>query len=316
MKKVPKLAIVVDGSLPRENPPVNVDAVVPFWVNFSIFRGSRWVKESRSQEEFTQVEFFRIQEDSKDLPTTSQPNSEDFLRTFLTLEEEGFEQILVLVVPESKSGTFVSAVRAKERLENEYPRSKIEIEVFDTGITASGVEFMAEVAIKARDEGEPLAEILDKLNGLRPKIELFLALDTIRYLGASGRVDSLADHRIKETMRRYMRHWGSRLVSILGKSPKLLVLFREGEERSISFSRHFESVVDNMFREIRHRVNEEGKRIRRVYVLHSRAPDQASRLVRRLREFHDGEISERQVIPLALLSITGPTLVAAFCVYE
>src|SRR3989344_6775467 len=107
MEEVRDPAIVVDGSLP-EGTTVPVDAIVPFYVTYRDPVSGEW--DDRLQTELSVGEFFDLQEKVKQPPGTSQPSPRDFFVTYLRLARAGYKQILVLVVPRSKSRTYASAI--------------------------------------------------------------------------------------------------------------------------------------------------------------------------------------------------------------
>ena len=59
-----------------------------------------------------------------------------------------------------------------------------------------------------------------------------------------------------------------------------------------------------------------GVDFRRVYIVNSNAPAEAQELGRRMRHLPIGRIDYRTEVPLALLAVTGPKVVAAVCVED
>ncbi len=315
MTEETRLAIVTDGSLSASNPFVPVDFVVPFRVSHWDFRG-QWIERHESQEAIGRERFLRIQSAARKLPSTSQPSPGEFEEAYLSLIGRGFNQILVLTVPATKSGTYNSALLGMEKLKESLPET--DITVFDTGTTAAGVEFMAEIAVKFRDSGQSLSTILDELSRMRGNIEMLIALDTLQFIRASGRIKDLHETKIRDKIREKARNFVSWAVSRVGKSPKLTLLFREGEETILwsTVSREFGGAVEGVYQRIHERALD-GTDFRKIYIVQSNAEKEAQQLERRLsRGIPIGEITQRSDVPLALLAITGPKVLAAVCIED
>jgi len=324
----PKLAIITDGSLPRKvirrRPLLAVSGVVPFYVTFRDPRAGRFV--SRRQTEISVGEFLDIQDQAKGLPQTAQPTSEDFFEEYLRIVEirergllkTAYEEILVLTVPEEKSGTYNSAVNAAELLHERYPNVKVE--VFDTGTAAFGVEYLAEMALAARQVGKTLDEIVEELERQRPNIEIVLALDTIAFLDASGRAPGVTDGPRLDAWKKRIRWVALKVATTTARtfhrSPKAVLSFQEGEARAITWNRFFGGAVERVISEVHDRVEGPDRKVQRIYLAHSQAEQEAASALQSIGRFYQGEILERTEIPIALLSITGPKLFAAVLIYK
>lgn len=115
------------------------------------------------------------------LPTTSQPAPDDFLSAFLQAKEAGDSAIVILIAGKL-SGTFQSAVIAKEMAEYE------EIYIVDSQITITGLRFLVEHAVKLNREGKSAKDIVKILEELKERIVLLAIVDTLEYLHKGGRL--------------------------------------------------------------------------------------------------------------------------------
>jgi fatty acid-binding protein DegV len=177
------------------------------------------------------------------------------------------------------------------------------------------VKFLAEEAAKLRSEGKAIDQIAQRIENLTRKIELFVALDSLKYI--SRRVEGLADHRLAETAKTYARGIVAKLVAMANKSPKILLSVKDGKESIIGFSLNFDSVVRKMTDTIDERLF--AKEIRRCYVYQSNAESEAKTVCFRINYERANPlipIIKETEIPLALLAVTGPKLVAAVCIYD
>jgi|GEM_PF-5998661 len=306
-----KIAVVVDGSVCSFSSgqlPVAVDAIVQFYVVFK--EGGKEV--SRAQDRMSWEEIISLQR-GKEIPRTSQPSIGDFFNTYLKLVKEGFNRILVLTVPQKLSGVYNGAIQARDLLHQEHP--EVEIAVIDTGTTASGVEYLAEVALEARNAGKSLEEIQELLTREARKIEIIVAFDTIRFVAASGRVEELSGDGLKDSLKKGVLGIASQVVDLIHRSPKVVAILSGGKVKTFfPFKRHFVSAVGKLREELRERC--ESRRIKRLYILFSDATEEAAVLTKEIEAFYKGPIVHRTDVPLALLTIAGSKVIAVVCIYE
>ena len=117
----------------------------------------------------------------EELPTTSQPSPDEYLKLFEEAKENG-EDVLVLTLSSGLSG-IVSAVNIAINLA-EYDR----IYVLDTQQAIAGQRIMTEYAVELRDKGLDIHTVITELEQLRNKITVNGMLDTLTYLRKGGRI--------------------------------------------------------------------------------------------------------------------------------
>lgn len=115
------------------------------------------------------------------LPTTSQPSPDDFLELFKEGKAAG-DSIIVMVIAQKLSGTYQSAIIAKEMADYD------DIHIIDSHTTTCALRIMVEHAIKLRDKGMNTKEIVSQLMNLRNRIVLLAMVDTLEYLHKGGRL--------------------------------------------------------------------------------------------------------------------------------
>lgn len=115
------------------------------------------------------------------LPTTSQPSPDDFLKYFMDAKVAG-DSIIVLLVASKLSGTYQSALIAKEMAEYD------DIHVIDSNTTISALRILVEEAVRLRDEGVGATEIVRFIHDLKDRVALFAMVDTLEYLHKGGRL--------------------------------------------------------------------------------------------------------------------------------
>lgn len=138
-------------------------------------------KEYRDGIDLGRDEFYEIIKSSKDFPHTSQATPQVFMKYFKAAQEAG-DDLICLTISSELSGTYESAVTAKETLG--YNR----IFVVDSRAATYIIRILADYAAKLRDEGKTAEEIVDALNALKGKVKVIAGLDTLEYLQRGGRL--------------------------------------------------------------------------------------------------------------------------------
>jgi DegV family protein with EDD domain len=131
--------------------------------------------------EMSHAAFYERLEKAPELPTTSQPSMGDFKKVFEGLAAAGHEMI-TLTISEKLSGTYSSAISAKEML----PEAKIS--VIDSRSTSVGLHLLVEAAAQAAAEGASRDEIVSLVDEIKGKLQVLFVVDTLEYLAKGGRI--------------------------------------------------------------------------------------------------------------------------------
>jgi DegV family protein with EDD domain len=118
--------------------------------------------------------------------TTSQPSVGDFVTTFEPLLEEGRE-IVSVHISAAISGTYESAIQARERLQAE-GKGGDRIQVVDSRTAAGGMALVELAAGRAAKAGATAKEAAAKAIEARDSVRIWFALDTLEYLRRGGRI--------------------------------------------------------------------------------------------------------------------------------
>ena len=130
----------------------------------------------------TNNEFFEKLIESDTLPTTSQIAPYDYEEALKEVLEPG-DEALILTISSKLSGCFQSARLAAGEFD-------ARVEVFDTlNVCVSELLFVLE-AVRMRDEGLSLDEIIAALREDLKKVKLVAMLDTLEYLKKGGRISA------------------------------------------------------------------------------------------------------------------------------
>ncbi len=129
--------------------------------------------------------FYQKLSQSHDLPTTSQLNPEAFIARFQPELEQGHE-IVGIFLSSRLSGTFQSAVIAKEQLQSD------KIHLVDTMNVSFGNVLLLRHAAKLRDEGKSAEEICQALDSIKDRLAVYGVVATLKYLHKGGRLSASA----------------------------------------------------------------------------------------------------------------------------
>ena len=170
------IKIVTDSTayLPDEMIHEHDIRVVPLYVHF----GTEAFKEGV---ELSNEEFYKRLKEAPELPTTSQPSAGEFHSVFEPLVAAGHE-VIVLTISSKISGTWNSAMAAKEML------SDAPISVVDSLSTSVGLHLMVDAAVQAAAAGATREEIVEQIEQIKEKMQIFFVVDTLEYLAKGGRI--------------------------------------------------------------------------------------------------------------------------------
>lgn len=130
-------------------------------------------------------DFYKLVEESDQLPSTSQPTPFQFKTFYEKIAKPG-DTILSIHVTDKLSGTMASARQAAEELKGTY-----NIIPYDSASGTVSMGLMVKEARLMERAGKSTKAILDRLNFIRDNMELVFTLDTLKFAQMSGRVKSL-----------------------------------------------------------------------------------------------------------------------------
>lgn len=132
--------------------------------------------------ELSNSDFFSKLKNISGSSTTSQPSVGSFIEAYQKVLADGYEEIISLHLSHKISGTYSSAMMAKDILENE------NIHIFDSESSALGLGLQTWAVADWSKEGANAQEILTRLPALRSQCELYFIVDTLEYLHRGGRI--------------------------------------------------------------------------------------------------------------------------------
>lgn len=151
-----------------------VDIMVPISVNID-------GKEYRSGVDLTSDQFYKLLQDAKEFPRTSQPSPQAFIEIFEQIKADG-DQLIYLCLSSCLSGTYQGALIAKEMVDCD------NIYIIDTLGATHIIGVLTAYARDLINKGFSAGEIADKCEELKSKIKVYAGVDTLEYLYRGGRL--------------------------------------------------------------------------------------------------------------------------------
>ena len=174
------LRIVTDGAadVPAEwQKEFGID-ICPINIQFGDRTYIQWV-------ELDNEGFYKLVDESKKIPKTSQPSPHQFIEFYNKVAQPG-DTILSIHVTSKLSGTFASAVSAGLDLADTY-----KVIPFDSATGSMAIGFMCRAARLDERAGKSIEGIIQHLESMRQTGRIVLALDTLDYARMSGRVGTM-----------------------------------------------------------------------------------------------------------------------------
>ncbi len=171
------VAVVTDGTsdLPSDIAQAKNITVIPLNVRFGD-------QTYQAPGDLTADEFFRKLQESRALPTTSQPSVGAFVEAYSRLCQT-HEAIVSVHISSKLSGTCGSAQMASQDL-----RDRCRVEVVDSLSATMGLGFLAMVAADAANEGKNADEVVAAVHKAMTRLRILLFVETLEYLQKGGRI--------------------------------------------------------------------------------------------------------------------------------
>jgi DegV family protein with EDD domain len=153
--------------------------LIPFYVSFD---QDTYYKENV---EISNEAFYAKLSEDNVFSSTSLPTVQDYINEFRAVLKQGHD-IICLCLTHKFSGSYQSAVNAKQILEEQYPESEIQI-VDSIQATAGQGILLLQIAYM-KEKGYSLAQIMEKLNFIKPSARIMFTVDTLEYLTKGRRI--------------------------------------------------------------------------------------------------------------------------------
>ncbi|MDR1615609.1 MAG: DegV family protein [Syntrophomonadaceae bacterium] len=169
------------------------------------------------------------------LPTTSQVNPNEFINLFEPFLSEG-KDILHISFSSGLSGTYNSAILAKEELSLKYPDRKLI--VIDSLAASSGLGLLLDMAADMRDQGHGIEEIAAWVENNKLNINHFVLSTDLTHLKRGGRISATSAFvgtKLSICPMIYLNHKGNLIpfAKVRGKKNAIAELLRKMENNAL-----------------------------------------------------------------------------------
>jgi len=224
----------------------------------------------------------------KSFVKTSQPSPGDFLRAFKEKLKE-FEEIICITVTSKHSGTFNSALQARE-----YLPEKEKIHVVDSMSVSGGEGLIILKAISLIEKGLKIKEILEKLKESILKTKLIFILEDPKWAEASGRIP-----KILGALLRKMQNLGFYPILTLKKGRVgLLTIKKEVKDLSLA-----------LFDEFKNKILKEKSEIK-IAITHADNEKEAKKLEMMIQGIKNCKVEFKNIIGNIVGGLSGPGALA------
>lgn len=145
-------------------------------------------KTYRDKIDISSDEFYKLLSEMDQLPTTSMPSPEEYLKIIDQSIADGFTEILCICMSSGTSGAYQSATIAKEMFLERDPDTPIKIHVVDSLSMSHGSGWLIIKSAKFIEEGYSFEEIVAFNESYKIHVKHFLCVDDLDNLIKSGRL--------------------------------------------------------------------------------------------------------------------------------
>ncbi|MFD3157108.1 DegV family protein [Haloimpatiens sp. FM7330] len=147
-------------------------------------------KKYRDRIDIDPNEFYNIIEDLAEYPTTAMPSPTEYLDIMKQAIEDGYTKILCICMSSGTSGSYQSAVIAKDYFFEEMPNSTVKIHILDSKCMSHGSGWLVLKSAILKEKGATFEELVDFNETYKTSVKHFLCVDDLDHLIKSGRLSN------------------------------------------------------------------------------------------------------------------------------
>lgn len=147
-------------------------------------------KTYRDKIDLTSDEFFERLPNLEELPTTAMPSPKAYIQIIEDAMKEGFTEFLCICMSSGTSGSYQSAVIAKDLFFEENPGVDIKIHVVDSKSMSHGSGWLILKSAQLLEEGYTFEELIEFNESYKKQIKHFLCVEDLKNLIKSGRISN------------------------------------------------------------------------------------------------------------------------------
>ncbi len=235
-------------------------------------------------------DFYRMANQSKVFPKTSQPTPQQFVDFYHRIAQSG-ETILSVHVTSKLSGTYSSAEMAAQEVLGE-----LNVIPIDSASGSAAMGYMAREARLMDRAGQSIQKIVERMHFIAHHVQIMLTLDNLEYARRSGRVQALQ----------------AALASLLNVKP--VIALHEGMLDMADRVRTRRKSLEYVLAEMRRRV---GNCLVNIAVVHASDPEAGNWMLERARQLFNHQDLIMTELSIGIAANLGPGTVgmAAYPVY-
>ncbi|WP_025725566.1 DegV family protein [Acholeplasma granularum] len=144
-------------------------------------------KEYIDHTEIKSEQFYQMMLDNPNADIhTSQVSTGKFQELYESIKSKGYTDLIIISISSKLSGTYQGAILAKDLIDG------LNVEVIDSKSVSFGEFVLARKALELVKEGKDVQTIVETLNNLREKVQIYVLVDTLKYLVKNGRLSAAA----------------------------------------------------------------------------------------------------------------------------
>lgn len=223
--------------------------------------------------------FYKLVEESKKIPKTSQPSPHQFVEFYRKIARKG-DTILSIHITAKLSGTYASAIAAAEEVKDEF-----KVVVLDSALGSLGIGILCREARKLERAGKSVDEIVKYVEDVKKRSRVILTLDTLEYAKMSGRVKTLQ----------------AALASVLNVKP--IAVLRDGDLKMEERVRTRKAALDRVVEMAK---NEYGDKPVYLAVVHARDPKSGEALLEEAKKHFNYKEAILGELGISIAANLGP----------
>lgn len=236
--------------------------------------------------------FYNNIEQTGVIPTSSQPSLGDIIEKFREIAAHG-DDILAIFISSAMSGTYETALKAREKVLQEFPQVQIDIMDSYTNCMALGMQVVA--AAREIKQGASLHTALQAAQYVRERVRFYFVPETLKYLKKGGRIGTAS----------------ALLGTILNIRPILTVDMKTGMTHLMEKTRGTSAAIKRMLKFLEEDWEKYG--LREILIHHINAPEKAENLRDMLMERYDMQVDIRSIGPVIGLHTGLGTVGFVYC---
>lgn len=272
------IKIMIDSSSDCRNDEI-YDIFVPISININ-------GKEYLDGVDIDNDTFYEKLISERQIPLTSQPSPDRFLKYFEQIKTDG-DQLIYFALSSALSGTYQSANIAKSMLDYD------DIYIVDTKSATHMIGLLAKYAKKLITQGFTVTEIVEKCESLKSRIRVYAGVDTLEYLQKGGRIGK-----------------ASALVGTIANIKPLITVTEQGEVGAVGKALGFLRAIQTIVEKVKsHKIDENFP----LCSLYTYGEENCIKLEEKLEEA-GFSIDERMQVGSTIGAHTGPGVYGVFFV--